>query len=240
MIYEKVFPIFIGFDEVESVAYDVLCHSIHSRSSIPVAFIPVRTSTLRDHFQRKRDPKQSNEFSFTRFLVPYLMGYEGHALFMDLDMLVRTDIRELYDLRDDSKAVQVCQHDYVPSTKTKYLGNIQYTYPRKNWSSVMLFNCGHPDCKLLTPDYVQKASGLDLHRLHWTHDENIGALPLSWNWLVGEYKYNPSAKNVHFTIGGPWFDEYSHVDYATDWFEEKALMLETLQLRDIQTKASER
>lgn len=237
MMYEGVFPIFVGYDEVESVAYDVLCHSILSRSSIPVAFIPVKTSMLRGTYDRPRDPTQSNEFSYSRFLVPHLMGYEGWALFMDLDMLVRTDIRELYELRDDTKAVQVCQHDYEPSTKTKYLGNTQYAYPRKNWSSVMLFNCGHPDCRNLTPKFVNTASPKDLHRFHWT--DNLGELPIDWNWLVGEYKYNPSAKNVHFTIGGPWFDEYQHVDYAFEWFKERALMLETLQLDDVQVQVSE-
>jgi hypothetical protein len=231
-VTSETLHIFIGYDEVESVAFDVLCHSITSRASMPVAFHPVKLSMLRDVYNRPRDPKQSNEFSFTRFLVPYLMNYQGWALFMDLDMLVRTDIRELWELRRYDKAVMVCQHDYQPSTQFKYLGNIQYTYPRKNWSSVMLFNCGHEDCQTLTPDYVNSAPALDLHRLLWAEEDNIGGLPLEWNWLVGEYLHNPDAKNVHFTIGGPWFTEFGHVDYADEWFKEKSNMLYTEQVDD--------
>lgn len=224
--------IYIGFDQVESVAWHTLAHSILARASIPIAIHPVKQSMMKDVYKRAWDPKQSNEFSFTRFLVPYLQGYNGWALFIDCDMLFRTDIKELFDLRDPFKAVQVCQHDYEPKTDTKYLGAVQYKYPRKNWSSVMLFNCDHYDCKRLTPEYINTASGLDLHRLNWTKDEHIGSLPLEWNWLVHEYPYNPNAKNVHWTIGGPYFHEYQDVDYSDEWFKERALMNHVLQRAD--------
>lgn len=210
--------IFIGYDEVESVAYHTLVQSIIDTCSEPVSITPVKLSLIPE-YTRKRDIKQSNEFSFTRFLVPYLCGYEGHAIFMDCDMLLRADIAELWKLRDSTKSVQVVKHDYTPKNQTKFLGAIQYKYPRKNWSSVMLFNCGHDHCKRLTPDYVNTADGLALHRFYWTHDDYIGELSTEWNHLVGEYQYDEEAKIVHFTVGGPYFDEYFQCDYSDEWFE---------------------
>ena len=212
-----ILHIFIGYDEVETVSWHVLCQSIIARATRPVAFHPVKRSLLKSCHDRARDPKQSNEFSFTRFLVPYLMGYKGVALFMDSDMMLRTDISELFDVVDlkEGNSVYVCKHEYQPRNVQKYLGAVQYPYPRKNWSSVMLFNCAHYDCRRLTPEYVNKASGLDLHRFNWTEDDRIGSIPLEWNWLVGEYKHNPEAKNVHWTP--------SDRDWETD--VNQALML---------------
>lgn len=208
--------IFIGYDSVESVAYHALCQSIVDHSSEPVSITPVKMSMLPE-YKRERDPKQSNEFSFTRFMVPYLSGYEGKALFMDCDMLFRCDPAELFAQFDPTKAVQVCQHDYTPKNHTKFLGATQYKYPRKNWSSVMLFNCSHYDCRRLTPEVVNTAEPAYLHRFEWTKDDRIGSLPLEWNWLVGEYSHNPDAKNVHFTVGGPYFHEYAGCDYSNEW-----------------------
>ena len=209
--------IFVGFDTVESAAYHTLCHSITTHSSVPVSITPINSANLRDIYTRPRDPKQSNAFSFTRFLVPYLCDNLGWALFMDCDMLVRFDIKELFDRHEDDKAVMVCQHDYTPRSSRKYLGNIQYRYPRKNWSSVMLLNCAHWNTRRLTPAFVNSAPGLDLHRFTWADDHRIGRLPLEYNWLVGEYNYNPNAKIIHWTEGGPWFPEYYDSDYGDEW-----------------------
>ena len=213
----KPIQIFIGYDEVESVAFHAMHQSILNNTTVPVSVTGLKLSML-PMYTRERDPKQSNEFSFTRFLVPYLMGYEGHAIYADLDMLVRADLNELWKLRDNS-SVQVVKHDYTPKTQVKYLGAIQYRYPRKNWSSVMLFNCQHDHCKRLTPDYVNNADGLALHRFYWTHDRDIGTLDKDWNHLVGEYQENPNAKIAHYTLGGPWFNEYSEVEFGYEWDE---------------------
>lgn len=233
MKHTDTFHIFIGYDDVEPVAWHALTHSILSRATMPVAFHPLKVSMLKDVYTRPRDPKQSNEFSFTRFLVPYLMGFKGWALFLDCDMMLRVDIRELWEARNPFKAVMVCQHDYTPSRERKYLGSTQYVYPRKNWSSVMLFNCGHRRCHNLNPDYVNTAPALDLHRLAWVEDQQIGSLPLEWNWLVGEYTHNPEAKNVHWTNFGPWLREFEHTDYAEEWFEVKRQMNHALQNADV-------
>lgn len=221
---KSVVTVFVGFDQVEAVAYHTLCHSILSRSSVPVNFVPIKRSMLKDIYKRETDPQQSNEFSFTRFLVPYLMGYKGYAIFIDCDQLFRADISELMAMCDFTKSVQVVKHEYTPSSKTKYLGNVQYDYPRKNWSSVMLFNCFHHHCKKLTPKYVNEASSKELHRFEWTNDESIGELPVEWNHLVGEYAPNPGAKIVHFTVGGPYFHEYENCEFSDEWFIERSLM----------------
>lgn len=217
--------IFIGFDQVEAVAYHVLCHSILARASVPVSFTPIKRSMLRGIHSRQLDIKQSNEFSFTRFLVPYLCGYVGQAIFMDCDMLCRTDIAAILDEPDTKwMPVSVVKHDYTPKDDIKYLGAKQYPYPRKNWSSMMVFNCYHSECKRLTPEYVNTASGLDLHQFKWLTDDRIGDLPREWNHLVSEYVPNSNAALVHYTVGGPWFDEYMHCEYSTEWFDEYAQM----------------
>ena len=216
--------VFIGYDSRETVAFNVLSNSIQRHASRPVAIVPLVLSQLPGLMWRDRHNLQSTDFSFSRFLVPQLCDHTGWAIFMDCDMLCRADIAELaaYPERSPDKAVLVCKHDYTPGPARKFLDQVQTKYPRKNWSSVMLFN--NARCKALTPDYVNSASGLDLHRFTWLKDEQIGAIPLAWNWLVGEYKHNPAAKIAHYTIGGPYFDEYRGCDYAEEWFEENRRM----------------
>ncbi len=215
-----MFQVFIGFDPKESIAYHVLAHSILRQASIPVSIAPVMLSQLTGLFTRQRGATESTEFSLSRFLVPALSGYRGKSLYLDCDMLCRADIAELAALAEAApeRAVLVCKHDYSPNPARKFLNQVQTSYPRKNWSSLMLFD--NARCAALTPSYVNSASAADLHRFKWTSDALIGDLPLEWNWLVGEYSHNPAAKNVHFTRGGPYFDEYRNCDYATEWFDE--------------------
>lgn len=216
--------IFIGKDDIENVAYHVLCESIIRQSSQPVSITPIYLKNFSKFFNRDRDEKQSNEFSFSRFLVPYLCGYSGHAIFMDCDMLVRTDIYKLWEQRSFLDSLQVVKHDYTPVDETKFLGNKQYKYEKKNWSSMVIWNCGHFHTKRLTPEYIEKASGLDLHQLKWTDESRTGSLKPEWNHLVGEYPHDPDAKIVHFTRGGPWFHEYKNCDYAGEWLDEFSRM----------------
>ena len=204
-----------------------MAHSIFMRSSIPVAIVPLNIGNLKKIYERERDPRQSNEFSFTRFLVPYLSGYQNLAVYFDCDMLVRTDVAELLKCAQSgpAKAVYVVQHDYEPRDDVKYLDTVQYRYPRKNWSSVVLWNCSHPSNRRLTPDYINSASGMELHRFQWLRDDEIGPLDVRWNWLVGEYDQPPEdVKNVHWTLGGPYFHEYRNGDFAKEWFSENEKM----------------
>ena len=214
--------VYIGFDPREAVAFYTLAHSILGRSSIPVSIVPLMRDQLRSLYWRERGPTESTEFSMTRFLVPALSEYRGWSLYMDCDMLCRVDIAQVVSLKDDAKAVMVCKHEYVPKTERKFLDQVQTRYARKNWSSLMLFN--NERCRALTPDYVNAASGLDLHRFAWVEDRLIGELPLEWNWLVGEYAFNPAAKIAHYTLGGPYFEEYRTCDYADEWFAERRQM----------------
>lgn len=208
--------VFVGYDDDEIVAYHTLCASLLEHATAPVRFTPIRLANLGSLWRRERLPQQSTAFSFSRFLTPYLSGYAGWSLFMDCDMLARADIAELFALRDDRYAVMVAQHDYVPGDEVKFLKNPQSPYAKKNWSSVMLFN--NARCRALTPDYVNTATGLELHQFRWLGDEAlIGALPLEWNWLVGEYPFNAEARIAHFTRGGPYFDGYEDCDYAGEW-----------------------
>lgn len=175
--------VFIGWDSQEPVAATVLAHSIQMRSSEPVSIAYIKLGQLGGFFNRERDPLQSTEFSFSRFMVPWLCDYQGDAIFMDCDMLCRSDIAELWNMRRDEYAVQVVKHDYQPGHGTKFLNQPQTPYAKKNWSSVMLFN--NAKCKALTPAYVNTATGLELHQFKWLADEDlIGELPERWNHLV--------------------------------------------------------
>ena len=209
--------IFIGYDEGEKIAFHVLAESIRKQSSEPISITPIDLNTIRNHFIRDKQSNQSTEFAFSRFMVPYLSNYEGWSIFMDCDMLLRTDINELWKLRDDDYAVMCVKHNYEPKQDVKFRGAKNEKFPKKNWSSLMLMN--NAKCKLLTPEYVRTASGLELHQFKWLESErDIGAIPKTWNWLVGEYEYNPLANNVHFTLGGPYFYDYVNCDYSKEWF----------------------
>lgn len=223
-----ILRIFIGYDERESVAYHVLAHSLMTRSSMPISITPLIRSQLVEAgiYTRARGPLESTDFSMTRFLVPYLCDYEGYALFLDCDILCQMDVVDLFRKAsgDASHAVWVAQHDYVPKSSTKFLGQPQTSYPRKNWSSVMLFR--NHQCHALTPDYVNRASGQDLHRFAWVHSwQTIGALPLDYNWLVDEYADHPTAPMLHYTLGGPWFTETAMCSQSERWKAARSAML---------------
>jgi hypothetical protein len=218
--------IFIGWDSREPAAFAVCAHSILTRASVPVSIAPLTQHALRSSglYARERNPLESTEFSFSRFLVPALCGFEGTAVFMDCDFLVQADVTELfaYPLAWPDAAVFVCQHDYTPKDAQKFLGQPQTAYPRKNWSSLIVFN--NARCTALTPEFVNRASGLELHRFLWAGDA-IGSIPLDWNHLVGEYAPKSDAKALHWTLGGPWFQEYAGADHADRWCAERDAML---------------
>jgi hypothetical protein len=225
--------IFIGYDPVESISFFTLIQSIIHFASEPVSIVPVNIRNLNSHYFRERDPKQSNEFSFTRFLVPHLMAYNGWALFMDCDMMLREDIFNLFEetKTHPDKAVYVVKHDYIAKEGLKYLNTIQYSYPRKNWSSFVLWNCSHESNKTVTKEWVNTASGLELHRFTWLHDSEIGELNVRWNWLVGEYADPPeNVANVHWTLGGPYFNECKDVDFSAEWFAMRNKMMNCAQI----------
>lgn len=214
----------IGFDGREAVAFNVLAHSIHSRASQPVTIAPIMQSQLKSVFHRERHPLQSTDFSFSRFLTPWMAGYQGWSIFMDCDMLVLDDIAKLWNLRDERYAVMVVKHQHVPTEKKKFLDEPQSKYEKKNWSSVMLFN--NALCSALTTEYVNAASGLDLHQFKWLgNDDLIGEIPAKWNHLVGYDVQTTDVSIVHYTLGGPYFPDYKDCEYSAEWFSERDAML---------------
>jgi lipopolysaccharide biosynthesis glycosyltransferase len=223
----KPIPIFIGYDPREAIAYHVCVNSIIRQSSAPVAIVPLALNNFRDYTETHTDG--SNQFIYSRFLVPHLMGYTGHAIFMDGDMIVRGDIAELWALRQADKDVMVVKHDYKTRMTEKYLGAKNEDYPRKNWSSVMIFNCNNYPTKKLTPEYIQKSTGAHLHRFSWTSDDRVGELPPEWNWLPDEYGANPDAKLLHYTLGTPCFHEFATTTMADEWHRERMLTNYSLQ-----------
>ena len=215
--------VFVGYDPREDIAYQVCKHSILTRQ--PNANVrPLVQKELRDAgwYTRPVDKLASTEFTFTRFLVPELANFEGWAVFMDCDMILTTDIKELFDQADDKYAVMCVQHDYTPKEGMKMDGQKQTVYPRKNWSSVVLFNCAHPSNARLTQDMVNdpELNGAYFHRFSWLKDEEIGELDHTWNYLVGVYDDIETPKLIHYTEGGPWFENYRNGEFSLRWKEE--------------------
>ncbi|KAL4199362.1 hypothetical protein AMTRI_Chr03g50770 [Amborella trichopoda] len=219
--------IFVGYDPKEDLAFEVCRYSILKRATIPVEVIPIKQSDLRAKglYWRQRGPTESTEFSFSRFLTPYLAGYNGWALFVDCDFLYTTDIKELTSFIDDKYAIMCVKHEYIPKESTKMDGVVQTVYPRKNWSSMVLYNCSHPKNKALTPELVNTQTGAFLHRFMWLEDHEIGSIPFVWNFLVGHNKVvdgdlESYPKSLHYTSGGPWFDAWKDCDFADLWIKE--------------------
>ena len=216
---------FIGYDSKEDIAYRVCKQSLLKKSSIKINVLALKLHELvvRNYYNRSIDPLASTEFTYSRFLVPSLMNFKGWAVFCDCDFLFLDDVAKLFEGLSNDKAVYCVQHDYKPKERHKMDGQQQTIYPRKNWSSFIVFNCNHPSNKKLNIEVVNKEPGSYLHQFKWLKDGEIGSLDERWNWLEGwtsqHNKLNPYA--VHYTRGGPWFDEWKDVEYAEDWIKER-------------------
>ncbi len=216
---------FIGYDSKEDIAYRVCKYSLKKRSSLKTNIISLKLDELvaKNYYYRLIDPLASTQFTYSRFLVPALMNFKGWALFCDCDFIFLSDVADLIKNVDESKAVYCVQHDYTPKEKHKMDGKKQTIYPRKNWSSFILFNCSHPSNKKLTVDLVNQETGAFLHQFKWLKDQEIGSLDERWNWLEGwtSNHNNNQPFAVHFTRGGPWFSEWQDVEYAKEWIKER-------------------
>ena len=212
---DEMLSIFIGYDPKEAIAYHACVQSIIENTTIPVSITPLNLSMFKNYEENHTDG--SNAFIYSRFLTPYLKQFKGVGLFIDGDMIVNEDLNNLFKLFNPKYAVQVVKHDYKTKFKTKYLGNKNEDYPRKNWSSVVLFNCSHKSNKILTPELISRSKGSYLHRFSWLKDKEIGSLPLDWNYLVKEFSPKPGASLLHYTVGTPCFSEYNNGPEAQIW-----------------------
>ena len=216
---------FIGYDSKEDIAYRVCKNSLLKRSTINIKVNSLKIEELiaKRFYNRSIDPLASTEFTYTRFLIPELMSFKGWAVFCDCDFLFFGDIANLFKNLDDSKAIYCVQHDYTPKEKHKMDGQKQTIYPRKNWSSFIIFNCSHPSNKKLNIEIVNSESGSFLHQFKWLKDNEIGSLDERWNWLEGWTSKNNNSRPfaVHFTRGGPWFEEWQDVEFANEWLKER-------------------
>jgi lipopolysaccharide biosynthesis glycosyltransferase len=227
--------VFVGYDSREDIAWQVCRHSIERLSSSRVQVHPLRQPMLRELglYTRPADLKASTEFSLTRFLAPYIAAHAGWTLFVDCDFLFTRPLDELFERLDPAKALYVVKHDYSPINTIKMDGREQTSYPRKNWSSFMLFNGAHPAIQGLRPETVNQSTPAFLHRLEWVADDAIGDLPLEWNFLVGEYPApEPVPAAIHYTNGGPWFENWQGVDFADLWLAERDMMVRDGDVRN--------
>ena len=211
----EIVDIVVGFDQREAVAYHTFTQSIIEKSTMTVRFLALSINSLSNYNERHKDG--SNDFIYSRFLVPYLMNFKGWAIYADGDMVCLEDIKKLWNLRDKNYAVQVAKHNYKTKIEEKYWGNKNESYPRKNWSSLILWNCEHEVHKILSPDFIEKQSGAFLHRFSWIKDEEIGELEKEWNWLALEYEEKKDINLIHYTIGTPCFKEYSNTSLSSFW-----------------------
>lgn len=223
--------IWVGYDSREHQAWEVCKHSILKHASVPVDVRALRQTDLRRIGLYRRAPgldgtdcfdgrSFSTEFAFSRFLVPHLCTFEGWALFCDCDFLFRDDVAKLFALAQPNNALMCVHHQYKPIERVKMDGQKQENYPKKNWSSLMLWNCAHPAHLDLTVDDVNTKSGRWLHNFGWIRDTwMLGEIPETWNWLEGHSSNQMNPKAVHFTRGGPWMSGWEDVRYADEWFQ---------------------
>jgi hypothetical protein len=227
----KVNKVFVGYDTRLPLPYAVTARSILKKTRYSVEITPlllphlqaqglyVRETVTKDGqmFDTISDAPMSTEFAISRFLIPYLCDYQGFAVFCDSDFLFRSDIQNLFDLVDPSKAVQCVKHDYRPKDEKKMDGQIQTQYSRKNWSSLMIFNCGHPSNYKLDLTMVNTLPGRDLHAFSWLQDDEIGDIPPLWNWLEGHNLPTVGIEAVHYTRGTPDMAGYENTQHADEW-----------------------
>ena len=211
----EIIDIVVGFDDREAIAYHTFVQSVIENSTLPTRFLPLNNTSLNGYTEVHKDG--SNNFIYTRFLVPYLMNFKGWAIYADGDMVCLEDIKKLWNKRNDKYAVQVVKHDYKTKIKNKYWGNKNEDYPRKNWSSLILWNCSHPAHKILTPQFINDQTGAYLHRFSWVKDKEIGKLDKNWNWLAMEYEEKKGINLIHYTIGTPCFKEYENTSQSSYW-----------------------
>ena len=217
--------IFIGYDSREKIAFHVLSYSIIANATIPVSITPINLNNLKRFYNRPRGKNESTEFSISRFLTPYLSNFEGYSLYLDCDFIMLGNVAKLlkFVAKKSNRTLWCVKHKYKPRDSTKFLKEKQFIYSKKNWSSFMLFN--NKKCKILTPKFVSKAKGLELHQFKWTSEKLIGSLPKTWNVLVGEQKIPKKFNALHYTLGGPYFKKYSKCSGSRFWFEYQKQLL---------------
>ena len=218
--------IYIGYDSKISIASKVCEHSLrHHSEDLDIELLKL-TKLKKKKLYWRPYKNQSTEFTYSRFLIPYLQNYKGWALYCDNDFLFLKDVKELMSLQNNSKAILCVKHEYKPKDKTKMGNKKQINFSKKNWSSLMLINCGHPSMKNLDLSTVSEASGRYLHQFQWLDDDEIGSIPHSWNWLVNWYRTDKGdghPEALHFTEGGPWIVDS---EYKQTWLNYKKLMEE--------------
>jgi cytidyltransferase-like protein len=220
IVREQVPTVYVGWDSREDIAYKVCEYSIRNHNKNVKVFPIKQHEVIQNNlYWREPDKFSSTEFTFTRFLVPYLSNYQGWAIFTDCDFLFLDDVKKVFDQADEKYAVMVVKHDYYPAEVQKMDGALQRNYPRKNWSSFILWNCGHELNRSVDLKMVNEESGKYLHRFSWLPDHAIGSLSVEWNWLTDWYKQPKDGypKALHYTLGGPWFKNYKTCDYSELW-----------------------
>ena len=223
----KLLKIFIGFDQKEAVAYHTFVQSLIENSTIPLSIVPLAENNLDVYSENHTDG--TNKFTYSRFLVPYLMEFNGWAIFADGDMVCVSDIKQLKDYFDPKFAVHVVKHNYKTKHKLKYFGQKNEDYPRKNWSSLIIWNCSHPKNKILTPSFINKKDGAFLHRFKWLEDKEIGSIPKTWNWLAIEYPEKKNLNIIHYTLGTPCFKKYANKSLSKHWKKSHKNLCEGLE-----------
>ena len=215
MSKKEPLKVFIGYDEKEAVVYHTCVQSIIDNTKSPVAIHPLNLEMFNCYKEKHKDG--SNDFIYSRFLVPYLSNFKGKSLFIDGDMIINEDLNNLFNKFNKKYALQVVKHDYKTKYPIKYLGHKNEDYPKKNWSSVILFNCEHKANKILTPSFIERSSGSYLHRFSWLKDKDVGSLPKEWNHLVLEYPEASKSSLLHFTVGAPCFQDFNKGKEAELW-----------------------
>jgi lipopolysaccharide biosynthesis glycosyltransferase len=199
--------VFVGADESQLVPAAVLEYTIRKHTAGRVEF-----TTMRDlPVPMPKDPakRPRTGFSFYRFMLPKLAGYQGRALYLDCDMQVFANLSELWAIPFDGQTV-LCT--YQPEPPERWKGNKSFK-PGRHLAVMML------DCSRLDWDVHEIVRGLDEDRYGYTElmsdlaivpEEQIEErIPVEWNSL--EHYEAGTTKLVHYTQvpTQPWKNDES-------------------------------
>lgn len=231
--------VYIGFDEREPEAWDVCANTLLKYASRPVNIQPLDLDKLEAQglmtrkwsktdgqmYDEVSQAPMATKFAISRFLVP-LIHQSGWAIFMDCDMIFQDDIYRIEEHLDYDYPVMCVHHDHHPTETIKMDNQIQTVYPKKNWSSVMAFNCDHPLNQNLSLLNLNNEPGRNLHGFCWLDEDQIGELPREFNWLVNVQEKPENPVIWHYTLGGPWFPDWEPQPYDDEWLQEYSELLD--------------
>jgi hypothetical protein len=183
---ETPIRIYCGAARDARLPFEVLAHSIRRHTPHPVEIHAIDNGSA----PLPADPRHApyTQFSFARFAIPALAGYQGRAVYMDSDMLVFRDFAELWQLPFDGAKVLI----EIGSRDQR---------DRGKHTAVMLLDCARLEWRVdeIVADLGRRYDYNDLMAVDplLARGEMLERIPTGWNDLD---RFDPErTRNLHYT-----------------------------------------